>query len=324
MNAPPEVLKKQYGAVVEGPAGLRMPEKVARRIEAAAKDLPKRDEFSYRRRAQTAGEFRTEPKERAEVSVINTDDVDREGDVVLPGGGDWRTYNRVVAWAHDYETLPVGVNLWIKPTETKAAGTGLIAKTRYHTKPPGWTGDWLADAVWHLMQQDPPVCTGKSIGFLPLEVREPTRSELELRPEWKGASIIPKWIGIEYSVAIIPMNPAAEMIAISKAAREPATRDFIARTMDSFVYCSPSTGQCTTIAADQQAAIEALVKVATYERFAERLGAAHAAKRRRATLVELEGLRAGAGVLDKKTAAEIQRTVAGAVDDEIDRMLGRV
>jgi hypothetical protein len=190
--------------------GFRIPEPLARKIDSLSRDLPK--DFAYQRIARKADEFSLDPGQRTDVSFITTDAVDREAQVVLPAGGDWTTYNRVVTFAHRYDQLPVGSNWWIRPR-----GKGLIAKTHYPPKPADW-GDtpWLPSAILHLMQQPTPTCTGKSIGFLPLNIRGATNAELQTRPDLRGVQIIDRWIGIEYAVVPVPCNPEAEMQAVAK------------------------------------------------------------------------------------------------------------
>jgi hypothetical protein len=201
---------EQFAPIVEGPQGLLMPEATARRIEELGKSLPA--DFSYRRLARKSDEFRLEPGERTDVSLITTDAVDRQGEMVIPSGIDWSGYNRVVTFAHRYDQLPVGSTWWMR-----SRGNGLVAKTHYPQKPADW-GDtpWLPSAVLHLMQQPVPTCTGKSIGFLPLNIREATRAERDARPELAGVPIIDKAAGIEYAVVPVPANPDAQMQAVAK------------------------------------------------------------------------------------------------------------
>ena len=154
-------------AVVEGPMGLRMFEDIARDIERFSKDLPK--DFTYRRMAKAVppAMMKLDVGSRTDVSTITTDAVDRDGEVIIPTGGDWQEYNNVVMFAHVYDALPVGSCLWMK-----ASPDGVVASTQYATKPPDW-GDtpWLPSAILHLMQHPVPTYTGKSIGFLPTNIR---------------------------------------------------------------------------------------------------------------------------------------------------------
>ena len=202
---------KRFQNIVEHAAsGLHMPEPLARKIEQLARNLP--GDFRYRRVARKTDSLSLDAGERTDVSVITTDAVDREGECVLPAGGDWSTYNRVVTFAHCYDQLPVGSNWWIW-----ARGTATVAKTHYPQKPADW-GDapWLPSAILHLMQQPVPTCTGKSIGFLPLNVRSATSDEIAKRPELRGVPVIDRWVGVEYAVVPVPCNPEAEMQAVAK------------------------------------------------------------------------------------------------------------
>src|SRR2546421_225137 len=181
---------KRFENVIEhAGSGLRMPAALARRIEELSKDLPR--DFTYRRMARKSDEFRLDPGERTDVSFITTDAIDRDGECVLPAGGDWAGYNRVVTFAHRYDQLPVGSNWWIR-----SRGNGLVAKTHYPDKPADWgDGPWLPSAILHLMRQPVPTCTGKSIGFLPLNVRAATTDEIARRPELRGVPVIDRWAG---------------------------------------------------------------------------------------------------------------------------------
>ena len=204
------MLKRFENVVEHASTGFQLPEAIARKIDELSRGLPR--DFSYRRLARKSDEFTLDPGERTDVSFITTDSLDRDGEVVLPAGGDWSAYNRVVTFAHRYDQLPVGSNWWIRPK-----GNGLIAKTHYPERPRDWAAaPWLPSAVLHLMQQPVPTCTGKSIGFLPLNVRGPTPDELSKRPELRGAKVIDRWVGVEYAVVPVPCNPDAEMQAVAK------------------------------------------------------------------------------------------------------------
>lgn len=204
------MLKRFENVVEHAATGLHLPEAIARKIDELARGLPR--DFAYRRLARKSDEFTLDPGERTDVSFITTDSLDRDGEVVMPSGGDWSNYNRVVTFAHRYDQLPVGSNWWIRPK-----GNGLIAKTHYPERPRDWAAaPWLPSAVLHLMQQPVPTCTGKSIGFLPLNVRAATPDEMSRRPELRGAKVIDRWAGVEYAVVPVPCNPDAEMQAVAK------------------------------------------------------------------------------------------------------------
>jgi hypothetical protein len=207
-----ELLTKRYGQRVEGPTGLKMPESVARAIESASKTLPK--DFTYRRVAKSVSEFTLDAGERTDVSVVTTDAVDRDEEVLLPNGIEWGQFksNPIVTFAHNYDELPAGTCQWIK-----AKANGYIAKTLYPTKPEDW-GDapWLPSAVLHLMQHG--TCKGKSLGFIPVSVRAATTAEKSVRPELKDVPIIDKCIALEYAIAPVPCNPEAGVLVVAKGA----------------------------------------------------------------------------------------------------------
>jgi len=202
---------------VEGPLGFPVKESVARSLDELLRGLPKDSAYEYRRLARSAAKVDVEAEQRCDVSAITTDDKDLVGEVVLPKGMDARFYGRVVTLAHDYETPFGAANLWIKP-----AARGVLAKTKYFEKPEDW-GDgepWMPSVVLHLLKQTPPACTGKSIGFLPLSIREASEEEARLRPEWKGAPVIDRWALLEYAIAPVPCNPHAQTIAVSKGFKD--------------------------------------------------------------------------------------------------------
>jgi hypothetical protein len=224
-------MKQKHTIVEEATTGLRMPEDVAEKIAELSKDLPK--DFTYKRMGRTADLEEVAAEERAEVSVITTDAVDRDGEVVLPKGLDRSHFGGRVFLNHDYKDLQVGICHWIKPT---LDGKGLKAKTHYPAKPKDW-GDapWVPSALLHFMQQTPPGMTGRSVGFLPLNVRQATPEEKSFRPEWKDRPIIDKAALLEFSVASIPCNPEAEMLAVSKALEAGEVDDeFAAMVVKSF------------------------------------------------------------------------------------------
>jgi hypothetical protein len=224
-------MKQKHTIVEEATTGLRMPEDVAEKIAELSKDLPK--DFTYKRMGRTADLEEVAAEERAEVSVITTDAVDRDGEVVLPKGLDRSHFGGRVFLNHDYKDLQVGICHWIKPT---LDGKGLKAKTHYPAKPKDW-GDapWVPSALLHFMQQTPPGMTGRSVGFLPLNVRQATAEEKSFRPEWKDRPIIDKAALLEFSVASIPCNPEAEMLAVSKALEAGEVDDeFAAMVVKSF------------------------------------------------------------------------------------------
>ncbi len=203
---------KRFANVVEhAGSGLKMPEDAARTIEGLSKNLPA--ECSYRRRSMTPDEFSLSAGERSDLSIISTWSPDRDREVVLSKGLDRNGYNGVVPFAHRYNELPVGKCVRMDPVRDGAA---MLAKTFYPEKPADWgNATWMPSAVLHLMQNG--VCTGKSVGFLPLEIRAATPQEKSAHPDWEDCPIIARAALIEYSVVPVPCQAEAEMMAVSKA-----------------------------------------------------------------------------------------------------------
>ena len=207
--------RKAYGDC-EGPFGFPMRSADAQevaRIQAALPDDIRA--IGLRRKAAPAAA--TDIGERTDISLVTTDTVDRDGEVVLPQGGDWSQWkkNPVVTFAHQYDQLPVGRGLWVKRARDGGVN-GWLAKTEYRERPEVWEGPWFADAVWHFVKSgDLP---GKSIGFLPTEASPPEEKEVKGRPELAGVSlIIRKWVALEYAVAPVQSNPDAFVVSVGKA-----------------------------------------------------------------------------------------------------------
>jgi HK97 family phage prohead protease len=139
-------------------------------------------------------------EKKSVTSVITTDSVDRDGEVVLPGGISLDNFrnNPVVLWAHDYKSAPIG-----KCVEVKQDSTGLRATTEFANTERGREAFELYKGGF---------LKGFSIGFIPdrSATGAPTQKELQGRSDWKGAkSIIRKSEMVEYSAVPIPANPQA-------------------------------------------------------------------------------------------------------------------
>jgi hypothetical protein len=122
----------------------------------------------------------------------------------------------VVAFNHQHNQLPVGRAAWVtRSKSTNPHKDGWSAKTIYHTRPDSWKGDWLPDAIFHMLQSGG--LKGKSLGFLPLEGRRPEEKDLRARPELaKAHFIVTKWHAVEYSVTPVQANPDAVVTAVRK------------------------------------------------------------------------------------------------------------
>ena len=205
-----------------------MPEATARRIDELAKTLPK--DFTYRRMAKTPSEaprFDVDNQGfKTDVSLITTDDVDRDNEVVLPDGLDLTDFRKspTVFFNHEYDK-PIGKALYVDRVKS-----GLRAMTRYAKRPDPWDGPWLPDALHSMAQEG--IATGKSIGFIPLEMREVNNEDLARRPDWKDAvNIIVRAIMFEFSVAPLPANQNALALAVSKKLVDRATLKMLGRDL---------------------------------------------------------------------------------------------
>jgi len=164
------------------------------------------------RKGITPEDTKFKESERSSVDYITTKAVDRDGDIVVPGGAvlDHYRNNPVVLFGHDYHSLPVGKSLWIK-----ADDRGLISKTQYakHKK---------AEDIYQYRKDGFPMA--KSIGFIPITyVDKENFEELDLKSldlkeeDLVGASrVYTKWLMLEYSDVPVPSNPEALQLAISK------------------------------------------------------------------------------------------------------------
>lgn len=142
-------------------------------------------------------------KERSEKSVITTDGVDRDGEVVLSRGLKFEQFrkNPVVLWMHLLDKV-IGKCLWIKEHDGNT-----IAKTQYAETE-------FADGIWQLVKGG--FLNAKSIGMNcgTLRRRDIEPKDLENRADWAGAkAVIEEAEILEYSVVSVPANPDALMRA---------------------------------------------------------------------------------------------------------------
>ena len=157
--------------------------------------------------------------EWADVSTINDATLDRESEVVDPKGCDLTHFNKnsTVTLNHDYEGLPVGRAAWTRFCPNKRKPTCIKMKTLYAPRPKDYPEEamWKPEEVWGLIRQG--FLNGKSVGFIRLDAREPTKKEIDDRPELATCRrIISKWSLLEVAVCSIPCNPSALIDATAK------------------------------------------------------------------------------------------------------------
>jgi phage head maturation protease len=166
-----------------------------------------------------ASDVEVNPGKREVLAVISTDAIDRDNEVVQPTGIKRKNYagNPVVMVNHDYQTLPVGKALWVKPD-----GNKVLAKYYISDKTE------TARDVFGLLQDG--VLNAHSIGFLSTQASPPSTKEINARPDLKNARLIHRaWELLEFSVVGIPCNPEAVSLAVSKGKCSKTLLDFIGK-----------------------------------------------------------------------------------------------
>lgn len=156
-----------------------------------------------------------EAGDRSEVSVITTDALDRDGDVINPEGINLDHFrdNPIALFMHQWDNA-VGRIEWIKPTDN-----GLKAKFIYPPKPKDYEGEWKPDLIWGMIQAG--ILKGKSISYIEIESHPPTTEEIQTRPELeKCRKIVDKCLLLEVSVVTIPSNPEALIAEVGKAPKK--------------------------------------------------------------------------------------------------------
>lgn len=180
------------------------------------------DDAEFIRKGLTPSDLKVDEGERAIISYITTAAKDRDGEIVLPSGADLKHYrkNPVVLFGHDYRTLPIGKNIWIKADEK-----GLIGKTQY-------ANHEEAEKVYQYRKDGFPLAV--SIGFIPLKAYHKKwkdggykwddgdlrilnddhgLTENDVKDVW---AVYTKWSLLEYSDVPVPANPEATELAKSK------------------------------------------------------------------------------------------------------------
>jgi hypothetical protein len=199
----------------EGPLGLPMKDAQAKLLDSLLQNLPAEDR-ELTRLVTVKAPAEVLDGERADVSWITTEAIDREGEIVIARGMNDSHFklNPIVTAGHSYCTPPVGRSLWRKRAKDGDM-VGIKAKTQYPKRPDGWTDPWPADTVLQLIQTG--LMQGKSIGFLRLKSHAPNSHEIAAKPELAQACrIIDEWLLIEYACTFLPVNQASLVEAVSK------------------------------------------------------------------------------------------------------------
>ena len=152
---------KIYGDT-EGPLGFPMKDAEAKALDKFLQENP---EAEYQRVVVEKATSELATGERADVSWIQTEAVDRQSEVVLASGfrDDQFKSNPIVTLNHDYTKQPIGKSMWRRRVR-EGDRRGVKAKTVYPARPEEWKADpWPSDSAWALVKSG--LLTGKSIGF---------------------------------------------------------------------------------------------------------------------------------------------------------------
>lgn len=154
-------------------------------------------------------EIRVKNSTRDLIVTINTDDVDVENEVVLPGGAnfDYLQQNRSVFIDHNYDA-PNFVGKMRRGSPTPMRRDGKIV---------GWqAATAIADNLQGrdiLRMAAQGIMPGASVGFKATDYGPPNDSELKMYPKCKN--IVKRWECFEYSLTFMPCNPATQPIGMS-------------------------------------------------------------------------------------------------------------
>jgi phage head maturation protease len=176
------------------------------------KDIISRFAKDGKRKPLASTPSEVNPDERTTVHKISTWALDRDLELVDPAGIDLSHFrdNPVVLANHDQDK-PVGKALWIKPD-----GNGLVMKTKYPRRPDDLheSTPFKPDEIFALVSCEPSILNGASIGFMPLEIRDPTPEEREKFPGVQR--VIAKCLLMEVSLVAVPCNQEALLQAVTK------------------------------------------------------------------------------------------------------------
>jgi len=153
--------------------------------------------------------------ERAVMARISTSAVDRDGDVLVPQGCNFKNYNLnpVVFWNHDASEYPIG-----KCVAFQKGDEYIDAKVVFAARPDNHPEgeEWEPDTIFSLYQQK--VLNAFSVGLIPIETRPPTKRDLEKYGECKR--VVSKWELYEFSAVPLPANQEAVALAVSKGCKQ--------------------------------------------------------------------------------------------------------
>ena len=163
--------------------------------------------------------LKIEKDERAAIRYINTADLDRDGEIVIPCGAVVKDFlkNPVVLFCHDNHALPIGKDVSLELIE----GKGWLAKTVYADHQVAWDAYNCVKGGF---------LNTSSIGFVTLAYVLPdgngwkaaknllmTKYGIKEKEIDKARCIITKWLLLEHSDVPIAANANALNLAVGKS-----------------------------------------------------------------------------------------------------------
>lgn len=144
------------------------------------------------------------PGSREVVAVISTDDVDRDGEVLLPKGLRKKNYAGIVVdFNHDHDK-PIGTCRWVKSEPSR-----IIAKYRISDKTE------LSRDVFSLIQDG--ILKYHSVEGRSMASGKPTDADVKINKAWASAKrLVRDWELFGFAVCAQPVNPEAVAMLIAK------------------------------------------------------------------------------------------------------------
>lgn len=153
------------------------------------------------------------PHSRGFTAVINTDEVDSDGEVLIPDGMDATSFRGAILWNHD-SNRPIGKQVG----DFRRYKDRVEAECEYAVRPATHPKDaeWFPDTVKALVEQG--IVKGVSVGFMPLKggFRQARREDVaKYGPECH--TVHHRWRVIEWSPTPLNANPGAVIMAVRKS-----------------------------------------------------------------------------------------------------------
>jgi len=152
--------------------------------------------------------------DRRTITIIATDEsVDRQGDIILAKGWDFKNYvkNPVLLWGHNYSSVPLANAVKIIRRKTEGRPTIITHKFPSEGINP------FADMLFLLAHEG--VIKAGSVGFIPKEWEslDPENDEYG----WRGRKYLKQEL-LEHSLVSVPANPNALMESIKSLSNKSA------------------------------------------------------------------------------------------------------